>query len=74
MTARCVYVPGPSPEVRRATLRLLRVTGRTLPVRSVEWWDQRTAGNDARAALSLAGGAGPDALHPALGTWGGWGR
>jgi hypothetical protein len=68
---RCVYVPGRPPQVRAATHRLLRVLAADLPRHSVEWWDQQTAGNHARAALSLAAGACPDEVHPALGTWGG---
>jgi hypothetical protein len=67
---RCAYSPGRSPEVRAATHRLFRVLAAQLPRDSVEWWDQQTAGNDARAALSLAAGACPDEVDPVLGTWG----
>jgi hypothetical protein len=58
-----------SPLARRATLRLLTVVLPEQPLGSVGYWDQRTAGNDARTALSLALGATVDQVHPARGTW-----
>jgi hypothetical protein len=58
-----------TPEIRRATNLLMRVCGPSLPYRSVAYWDQRTSGNDARAALAIACGAPPNDLHPARGTW-----
>jgi hypothetical protein len=58
-----------TPEVRRATHRLMRVCGPQVPHGSVAYWDQRTSGNDARAALSIAAGADPNAVHPVTGTW-----
>jgi hypothetical protein len=32
------------------------------------YWDARTSANDWRASLSIACGARPDEIHPALGT------
>lgn len=57
--------------VRAATLRLMSVLGPQVERGSVAQWDQRTSGNDARAALSIAAGADPNDVHPVLGTWGG---
>ena len=58
-----------TPEMRQATLRLMRVCGPEHPPYSVAYWDQRTSGNDARAALSMACGAPPNDVDPVLGTW-----
>lgn len=55
--------------MRRATLRLMRACGPQYPPGSVAYWDQRTSGNDARAALSMTGGAPPNDVDPVLGTW-----
>lgn len=54
---------------RAAVLRLMRVCGREVERHSVAYWDQRTSGNDARAALSIACGAPPNDVDPVLGTW-----
>jgi hypothetical protein len=61
----------PAAAVRRgAVLRLMRIVR---PVRygSAEYWDQRTSGNDARTALSLACGGTPDSVDQVDGTWDG---
>lgn len=58
-----------TPQVRAAVLRLMRVVLPQVEPGSVAYWDQRTSGNDARAALSLACGGTPNTIHPARGTW-----
>lgn len=57
--------------MRAAALRLMRLVGPEVEPGSVAHWDQRTSGNDARAALSMAAGAHPDDVHPTFGTWDG---
>lgn len=64
MTAR-------TPEQRKACLRLILICIPDHPLGSVAYWDMRTSGNDARAALSMAMGAPPNDVDPALGTWAG---
>jgi hypothetical protein len=61
--------PAPTPEVLWAVLRLMCVVGPQVEPGSVAYWDQRTSGNDARSALSIAAGGSPDEVHPARGTW-----
>lgn len=65
---RCVYGGERTPQVRRATHLLMRVVAPTTPRFSVEYWDQRTSGNDARAALSIARRPRPGRRPPRAGT------
>lgn len=56
---------------RRARLRMLLLATPEHPHGSVRKADQRTSLADARAALSLAGGADPDDVDPCGGQWDG---
>jgi len=59
----------PEPLRQRATFRLLRVIPRTEDRHRdpVAYWDARTSGNDARAALCIAAGIPTDLIDPAVG-------
>lgn len=64
--------PPRTPMQRRAVLRLMAAVpddGQRMRLSDpVAYWDRRTSGNDARAALSLACGAHPSDVDPVLGT------
>ena len=54
LSGRCVYIPGPSAEVRRACRRLLFVTPSDLPDDLVRMADLRTSAADCREAIRAA--------------------